>query len=99
MNSPPGIAIKGRRPQHSYTTNLRTMFFEHKGMPAQDGAEPILRHTVEEILDEVFPQSVLLQRRQFQRFPCTMAQAPIEKQLLNLDYQDTRLKLGIEERT
>jgi uncharacterized protein with ATP-grasp and redox domains len=50
------------------------------------------------IVSKLFPQAVVREKRPFDRLPCVMADAPPSKFDFNLLYQDTRLKLAVEER-
>jgi len=105
MPSSTGLCIKGKHVQGAYESNLVDLFYRGwKDVVERKEAVCLWRQYVEifpwlncDILDEVFPPEILRECRTYVRYPCVMKDAPEDKVRLNLQYQDTRLKLGIEE--
>jgi len=101
----PILTIKGRSPRRAYADHLPDLFLADRPRvftrPEADAAlrplDLLARSVSGAILDDVFPPGVLRERRPFARFPCVMKEAPADKVRLNLRYQDTRIKLGVED--
>lgn len=99
------LSIKGRRPQPDYGVTLLDLF-QHRpaavltrsalDQALRRRASPDLAVTAN-IIESIFPTAVLREQRAFRRYPCQMLDAPLRKVELNLLYQDTRVKLGVEE--
>lgn len=105
MVGDPILTIKGRSPRGPYTVQLPDLFFaDRPRVLTRAEADEVLRSVNIlarpvscAVLDEIFPPRAFQEGRSFARFPCIMKEAPADKVRLNLLYQDTRIKLGVED--
>lgn len=103
----PAITIKGRSVQGHYPVTLEDLFSRVRDqtfditesdarLAAYQGFLPGLGCKTIEL---VFPPAIVRELRPYARYPCVMGDAPAHKVRLNLMYQDTRIKLAVEDRT
>ena len=100
------VRIKGTLPALRYPFTLADVYARHTNHTySYEEANQHLQNyiaqfavaiNVEAILALLFPVSV--KNRSFARLPCVLNDAPLSKLDFNLLYQDTRIKLGVEEK-
>lgn len=100
------VPIKGTLPvvQYPFTlADIYTRYREHVYSYAeadqhlqQCAASLEVAITAEAVITSLFPRRA--QKRSFARWPCVMHDAPPAKFAFNLLYQDTRIKLAVEEK-
>lgn len=98
------LAIKGKKPAQSYQWTLPEIFYKYDEISfsleeAQTALKPYIRdgHGFNvDIIQRLFPQGE--SKSGDQRLPFLLEDAPSSKLDFNLHYQDSRLKLAVEEK-
>ncbi len=100
------IPIKGKRPTKNYLVTLADVFAKHMTtLYSDEAAERALTSYSNrfprirlDIISKLFPKAVVEEKRPFERLPCVLGDTSPTKLDFNLLYQDTRLKLAVEEK-
>jgi len=100
------IPLKGRVPLFTYQERLSYYFNQYeKTILSNESAQVALMPYKDkyagvdtEIIDFLFPVTLTGKKRPFLRLPLVMGQAPRSKLEFNLRYQDTRIKLSVEDK-
>ncbi len=100
VRRPKPIAIKGRSPQQPYQLTLADEYVKHDGVYSLEEAQKAIRSiaSVGSRLNATFLQQLFPKGLDFSkpRLPCRCREIPGKFQF-NLRYQDTRLKLAVED--
>jgi hypothetical protein len=100
------IPIKGQIPAQRYHITLADVCAKHIGtVYSRQEAGSLLENYSDQfpgldpaIIEEIFPQAIVQENRSFPRLPVILGDAPPLKLTFNLLYQDTRLKLAVEQK-
>ncbi len=102
------IPPKTKRPAKEYRATLADVYAKYKYANTiyslQDADRKLSSYTDRfpgistQIISKLFPRAVVEENRPFDRLPCVLGKAPPTKLEFNLLYQDTRLKLAVEEK-
>lgn len=109
LRKPKPVAIKGRLPSNAYDFSLNDIFTKYKDefFSHQEGAQKLISignkipndfEVTIDIIYDLFPKDIFSKGDKFKRYPFCVGDAPITKLEYNLRYQDTAVKLAVEDK-
>ena len=100
------IPLKGRFPVKDYFFTLADIYVKHQDEEySPEDAQARLAGYAErfqgigiDFIAKLFPKAIIEKKRVFERLPVVLGDAQPEKLEFNLHYQDTRIKLAVEDK-